>query len=141
MRALILGMVMMAGLAQAETMRDAVTLTNNYRAQKGLGPLTVSPALEATADAHARDMAKKGFFSHRGSDGSTPGKRAKRKGYRYCIVAENIAKGPKNSKEAVKIWINSKGHRANMLLRKAREIGVVRRTGNIWVMVLAAPGC
>ena len=136
MRAFIAGLILMAGAATAEPVRDVVTLTNQFRAQNGLGPLQVSPVLEAVAEAHGRDMAKKGFFSHTGSDGSSVGKRAKRQGFKYCLIAENIAKGQRSSEAVMQSWIGSKGHRKNMLQRKAREIGVIRQTGNIWVMVL-----
>jgi uncharacterized protein YkwD len=123
-------------MAGAEPARDVVTLTNDFRAQNGLGPLSVSPVLEAAAEAHGHDMAKKGFFAHKGSDGSSAGKRAKRQGYRFCLIAENIAKGQRTSAEVMRSWVKSKGHRTNMLQRKAREIGVIRQTGNIWVMVI-----
>lgn len=138
MKALIVGLLMAAGMATAEPVRDVVTLTNQFRAQNGLGPLAVSPVLEATAEAHGRDMAKKGFFSHTGSDGSSVGKRAKRQGFKFCLIAENIAKGQRSPQEVMQSWTTSKGHRTNMLQRKAREIGVIRQTGNIWVMVIGS---
>lgn len=132
-----------SGVAKAEPVRDVVQLTNAYRAKNGLGALAASPVLEAVAEGHGRDMAKKGFFSHKGSNGSSVGQRAKRKGYRYCLIAENIAKGQRTPQEVMQSWISSKGHRTNLLQRKAREIGVIRQAGNIWVMVIGAPrgGC
>lgn len=123
--------------AKADPVRDVAVAANVFRAEHGLGPLAVSPVLEAVAEAHGRDMAAKGFFGHRGSDGSTVGKRAKRQGYRFCVIAENIAKGQKTPTEVMQSWSASPGHRANMLLRKIREIGVIR-VGDIWVMVLGA---
>ncbi|MDU8929586.1 CAP domain-containing protein [Alisedimentitalea sp. MJ-SS2] len=143
MRALIAGLIFVAGAAGAEPVREVVTLTNQFRAQNGLGPLAVSPVLEAVAEVHGRDMAKKGIFSHTGSDGSSVGKRAKRQGYKFCLIAENIAKGQRSPQAVMQSWTTSKGHRKNMLLRKAREIGVIRQAGNIWVMVLGTSkgGC
>lgn len=127
----------------AEPVREVVQLTNAYRAKNGLPALAVSPVLEAVAEGHGRDMARKGFFSHTGSNGSSVGTRAKRKGYRYCLIAENIAKGQRSPQAVMQSWITSKGHRRNLLQRKAREIGVIRQAGNIWVMVIGSPrgGC
>lgn len=143
MKAIVFAMALVLGVwtvgAQAEPVRDVAKMTNSYRAQKGLPALAVSSVLEAVAEGHGRDMAKKGFFSHTGSNGSSVGKRAKRRGYRYCVIAENIAKGQKTPQEVMQSWIKSKGHRANLLLRNAREIGVIRQKGNIWVMVIGSP--
>ncbi|MDQ2090035.1 CAP domain-containing protein [Marimonas arenosa] len=135
MRVMAVFLVFIASLARAEPVREVAQLTNRFRAAQGLAPLSVSLVLEAVADAHGRDMARKGFFSHTGSDGSSVGRRAKRQGYRYCLIAENIAKGQRTSAEVMKTWTASRGHRSNMLQAKLRDIGVAR-VGNIWVMVL-----
>lgn len=136
MRIAIILFICLAGMAGADPVREVATLTNVFRAKSGLPPLAVSPVLEAVAEAHGQDMARKGFFSHRGSNGSTLGRRAERQGYRYCLIAENIAKGQKTPAEVMRSWTSSKGHRANMLQRRAREIGVIRTGVNIWVMVI-----
>ena len=52
----------MVGMAGAEPVRDVVKLTNGFRAQNGLRPLAVSPDLETVAEAHGRDLVKRGFF-------------------------------------------------------------------------------
>ena len=135
-RVVVLLLVLLAGGASAEPARDVAKLASDFRVSKGLNPLAISPVLEAAAEAHARDMAKRGFFSHKGSDGSSVATRAKRKGYRYCLIAENIAKGQASAAEVMQSWIGSKGHRDNMLRRKMREIGVAHVKGDIWVMVL-----
>lgn len=139
MRVLMIVLMLAAGAVRAEPVREVVRLTNAFRSQQGLPPLAVSPQLEAAAEAHGRDMARRGFFSHTGSDGSSAGRRAKRQGYRYCLIAENIAKGQKSPAQVMRSWTGSKGHRRNMLLRKASEIGVIRQAGDIWVMVLGTP--
>lgn len=130
--------ILVAGSVSAEPVHRAVTLTNEFRAQKGLKPLRISPVLEAVAERHGRDMARRGFFSHRGSDGSTPGRRARRHGYRFCVVAENILRGYTSADDVIEEWKSSKGHRKNMLLRKATEIGVIRHNKNVWVMVVGS---
>ena len=86
-------------------------------------------------------MARGAFFSHDGSDGSDVSARVARTGYNWCVVAENIAKGQTGLAEVMKDWSESPGHRSNMLSAEVTEFALVQETGNIWVMVLAAPGC
>ncbi|WP_235857818.1 CAP domain-containing protein [Marimonas lutisalis] len=140
MRMLLALLLMMAAMAaRAEPVREVVQMTNAYRAQAGLPPLAVSPVLEAVAEGHGRDMVRKGFFAHRGSDGSTVARRAQRRGYRFCVIAENIAQGQKSPRAVMQSWIGSAGHRRNLLNRKVSEIGVIRTGGDTWVMVLGNP--
>ncbi|MCV3272987.1 CAP domain-containing protein [Roseobacter sinensis] len=120
---------------------QATQALNEYRAREGRAPLAYSAALEAAARVHADDMAARGFFDHRGSDGSTVGARVTGQGYGWCFVAENIAQGQRTLGEVMRSWAGSRGHRRNMLAREAREFALVEGTGRIWVMVLAAPGC
>ncbi|AXI47494.1 CAP domain-containing protein [Sulfitobacter sp. SK012] len=113
---------------------------NNLRAQKGLSKLSVSKPLQRAAEDHAREMYTKGYFDHRGANGSTVGSRTKHAGYRWCIVAENIAKGQKSAAEVMSVWTKSPGHLKNMALRQARDVGVAH-VGDVWVMLLAAKRC
>ena len=118
---------------------DSRTVARSLRGSIGMLAmdwLMAPSTLEAAAEVHGRDMAKGGFFSHTGSDGSSAGKRAKRQGFKFCLIAENIAKGQRTPEQVMNSWTQSKGHRKNMLQKKAREIGVIRQDGNIWVMVL-----
>ncbi|GAA6207997.1 hypothetical protein NBRC116601_12900 [Cognatishimia sp. WU-CL00825] len=127
--------------ASAEPAREVAGLTNQYRAQYGLPPLRVSGLLEVVADRHGADMARNRFFDHRGSDGSDVAGRALGAGYRYCVIAENIAKGHHSARDVTRGWIKSRGHRENLLDASVTDIGVVRQRGNIWVMVLGRGGC
>lgn len=117
----------------------ATEAVNAMRAGKGRPALSYAPALAQAARAHAEDMAQRGFFDHRGSDGSDVGDRTRRAGYRWCWAAENIAWGQRSLDRALATWAASPGHARNMLSRKARAFGIARGKGNIWVMVLAAP--
>lgn len=128
-------------LAEDVDRSAAVAGINGLRAGSGLPPLAYSAGLEQAAQAHAGDMARKGFFSHTGSGGSSLGTRLKRAGYGWCAAAENIAKGQPGLAEAMASWQASRGHRRNMLSREVTEFAVARGAGNIWVMVLARPGC
>lgn len=119
----------------------ATDALNAFRSAKGRSVVTYSGALERTAQAHARDMARHGYFDHTGRDGSTIGDRLTAQGYGFCFAAENIAKGQLSLNEVMQSWENSPGHRKNMVHRKVTEFALARAEGNIWVMVLGTPGC
>lgn len=125
----------------ANSARDVAQLTNQYRANYGLPPLKVSTKLEKVAAKHGTDMYRHGIFSHVGSDGKRVSHRAKRVGYKYCYIAENIAKGQRSATEVLNGWINSPSHRKTLLTKRASEIGVIREEGDIWVMVVGIRGC
>lgn len=131
--------------AWAQSMQDlgpsARDWVNAARADAGRGALDVDSQLTQAAAAHARDLAATGAFGHTGADGSSVGDRVRRQGYGFCFVAENIAKGQGSLDEVLRGWMASPGHRRNMLAKQAREFGLVRGPGNLWVMVLGRPGC
>lgn len=107
-------------------------------------PLTVSRKLNQAAEAHARDMARKKYFEHRGSDGSEPQDRVKRTGYQWRLTGENIALGPESAEEVVAGWLGSPGHCANIMEPRFSEIGVGiavgKKRGQIyWVQEFGAP--
>lgn len=101
-----------------------VNLTNSFRAQNGLAPLTLDPRLNAAAQAHSTDMALNDYFGHTELNGSQPSDRAKAVGYPSSFIGENIGAGYTTPEAAVNGWINSPGHRANLLNSDYREIGV-----------------
>ncbi|MDA7425385.1 CAP domain-containing protein [Thalassococcus lentus] len=141
LRAALFALIIL-GLSGAEAQAQQVRqMLNGLRAEQGLDPVTPSPRLESAAMAHALDMLDNGFFGHTGSDGSAVGDRARRAGYGYCLIAENIAQGQGNLAEVMGAWANSPGHRANMLREDVKDYGLVRAQGNIWVMVLGRDGC
>jgi uncharacterized protein YkwD len=87
-------------------------------------PLSLASALTRAARVHSQDMARRDFFSHTGSDGSTPGERATRAGYRWSMVGENIASGVRTPAEAVAGWLASPDHCANIMTAGFRVMGV-----------------
>ncbi len=120
----------------------AAGVNANRRAQ-GLSALQYNPDLGEAAMQHACDMSVNGFFGHSGSDGSSVQRRVRAVGYRDCLVAENLAWGYPNSNQIISGWMNSAGHRSNMLHPRAQEfgIGITEGTrGPNWVLVLAK-GC
>lgn len=141
---LLIAIFLSLGLATVAAAEDlsgkAQAQVNSLRAGAGLAALSVSPALSRAAEGHARDMTQNGFFSHTGSNGSGVGDRARAAGYGYCFIAENIAQGQRSLDAVFRDWMNSTGHRRNILSDGAREFALVR-DGATWVMMLGRPGC
>lgn len=123
--------------AQAD--QAALRMINAERTDQQRSALVWNGQLERAAQAHAQDMAAQSYFSHTGADGSSVRDRVTRTGYRGCFWAENIAQGQRDLASVMGAWMGSRGHRKNILHRKAREVGLARAAGNTWVMVLAAP--
>ncbi len=119
---------------------SAAAIVNTIRGQAGAAAVKRSSILDAAAKVHANDMAANNFFGHTGSNGSTVGKRAKKAGYKWCAVSENVGKGYASQASAIEAWRKSQGHYRNMVNRKYREFGLAR-SGDNWVMVLAAKRC
>jgi hypothetical protein len=111
-------------MANAVFIQEVVNLTNQFRAQHGLGALSVNWNLSEAAQTHSENMAYQDFFSHIGADGSRPWDRAREAGYGSISVGENIGAGYSTPQGVVDAWIRSDGHRANMLNSKFNEIGV-----------------
>jgi uncharacterized protein YkwD len=99
-------------------------LINQYRAENGLKPLRLNPALTDAAKEHSRDLAKWDRISHYGSDGSNPWDRVKRTGYKPRLAAENVGTGQASFDEVLRGWKESPGHNKNLLLADAREMGL-----------------
>lgn len=137
MKHTILALVLMLLAAPVWADAAATRFVNDLRASKGRPALAYSQKLEKAALAHANDMAARGFFSHKGSNGSNVAKRVRRAGYKWCFAAENIAQGQKSLNTVLNAWAGSRGHYKNMISPKAREFGIARGNGNNWVMVVA----
>lgn len=103
---------------------------NQVRTQNGLGALRSSGALAEAAEFHSKTMASRGFFAHESADGTSFWKRVERfypsRGFRYWSAGENLAYGsPSMSADgAVRAWMGSPGHRANILSTSWTEIGI-----------------
>lgn len=112
------------------------------RATQARGPLQPDGRLVAAAQGHADDMSIQNYFSHVSKDGRTLGQRVSATGYRYCVAAENIAKGHTSMAHVFQAWMNSSGHRANILNAKMKDFGLGHAPdGNYWVLVLGATTC
>lgn len=93
--------------------------------------------LSNASQAYAVDMHENDFFSHTGRDGSSAGDRASAAGYEWRYISENLASGYKSEGSVINAWMDSPGHRANMLDERAQDFGIGRE-GDIWVLMLGA---
>lgn len=103
---------------------EVLSLVNAERARSGLAPLVRASELDSAAQQHSQSMADNGFFSHTGLDGSSPFDRMRRAGYAFVNAGENIAAGFPTPQAVMAAWLNSPGHRANILEPAYSEIGI-----------------
>lgn len=103
---------------------DLMAQLNSERRKRGLATLVYSPVLDAAAQVQACDNARRLSISHEGSDGGRLINRLQRVGYIYRAAAENTGRGFANGTRAVQWWMNSPGHKKNILMRQTREVGV-----------------
>ncbi|MEG3985379.1 CAP domain-containing protein [Microcoleus sp. T3B2] len=99
-------------------------LTNIERSKLSLSPLTLNTQLLNAAANHSQNMALQDFFSHTGKDGSSLASRVTATGYQFSAAAENIAAGSSTPEQVVSSWMNSSGHRTNILNPNIKEIGI-----------------
>ena len=104
--------------------QEVIRLTNAERAAGGCGPLANNDKLHAAALGHSVDMAENDYFSHTSRDGSSMSDRVNRQGYQWRGLAENIAAGYRTPASVVDGWMNSQGHRDNIMNCNYTEIGV-----------------
>ena len=112
---------------------------NQSRRANGESQLRFNRKLGRAAMRHACDMLANDFFDHRGSDGSNSHARVTTVGYEACIVAENIAWGYPRPQQIIDGWMNSPGHRRNMLHPRIEEFGIgitQGPRGPYWVLVV-----
>ena len=129
-----------AEMTQAEAV---LKLVNQERAKVGVQPLTLSEKLTSIANTKAKDMADKGYFSHNSPTYGSPFDMLKQFGVSYSYAGENIAAGQKTAEEVMNSWMNSSGHKANILNKNYTQIGVgfVRggEYGTEWVQLFIKP--
>lgn len=115
---------------------QVIKLTNNKRAENGLPPLKANWELSRVARYKSDDMAKLKYFSHTSPTYGDPGKMIKNFGISYRTMGENIAMGQRTPEEVVNAWMNSAGHRANILNKAFTEIGVgFSQNGYYWTQM------
>lgn len=110
---------------------QVLALTNQERAKAGCGPLRTNSALTKAAQAHASDMVDQHYFAHDSLDGRSPFDRMKAAGFKGGAMAENIAVGYSSPSAVVTGWMNSQGHRANILNCTYTMIGIGYDSGQV----------
>ena len=103
---------------------EVVRLVNDIRRQNGLNPLTANWELSRVARYKSQDMRERGYFSHTSPTYGTPFQMIKAFGLTYRSAGENIARGYSTPQAVVNGWMNSSGHRANILNASYTQIGV-----------------
>ncbi|WP_418955543.1 sigma-70 family RNA polymerase sigma factor [Streptomyces tritici] len=129
--------------AKPPTLAERVTrIVNLRRSEAGCGPLRLDPRLTGAARAHGRDMVARGYFDHASPDGRNVDARVSAAGYRWSAVGENLARGQREPEAVVGSWMDSDGHRRNLLDCRYRDTGVAAvrgPDGTVWVQTLARP--
>ena len=127
---------------------EVLARINAERRRASLPPLLLNPRLELAAQRHAEDMLTRSYFAHRAPDGKTVRERARRAGYEWQAIGENLAEGQQTPAEAVEGWMRSAGHRENILNRTYTETGVGLSVGRdphngeyriLWVQTFGLP--
>ena len=111
-------------IPQSEIAREMLAQVNQQRRQAGLSELKLSQGLTKVADIKAKDMRDNGYFSHTSPTYGSPFDMMKEFGINYTIAGENIAKGQKSVETVMADWMNSEGHRANILNKNFTHLGV-----------------
>ena len=116
--------------------KEVVNLVNEIRKEYGLSELTLNTELSAVARTKSQDMKDKQYFSHTSPTYGSPFDMMKTFGISYRTAGENIAMGYRTPEAVVDGWMNSEGHRANILNSSYKEIGVgYVSSGNYWTQM------
>ena len=114
--------------------QEVVNLVNIERQKAGLAPLKIDTELSKVARLKSEDMKNKGYFSHTSPTYGSPFDMLKQFNITYKTAGENIAKGQKTAKDVVNAWMNSEGHRKNILSKSFTHIGV-GHSSNHWTQL------
>lgn len=122
---------------------EVIRLVNAERSKQGLQPLKPNWQLSRVARYKSQDMVNKGYFSHTSPTYGSPFRMMEAFGIKFSAAGENIAKGQRTPKEVMTGWMNSPGHRANILNPSYTEIGVGLAGGgnsaNCWTQMFIKP--
>ncbi len=114
-----------------------LNLINKERTSTGVKPLILNKKLNKLAKIKSNDMSQNNYFGHNSSTLGSPFNLIKKNNIKYLTAGENIAKGQKTPLEVVSSWMNSSGHRKNILNPKFQEMGIARDSSNknIWTQL------
>jgi uncharacterized YkwD family protein/spore coat assembly protein SafA len=103
---------------------QVLNLVNQERQKAGLKPLAMDWELSRVARTKSQDMAQKNYFSHQSPTYGSPFDMMKQFGISFRMAGENIASGQRTPEEVMQSWMNSQGHRANILKPEYTHLGV-----------------
>jgi uncharacterized protein YkwD len=106
------------------TAENVTALMNAYRAEAGMGPLRLDMKLNRAAESRMQDMMDGAWWSHQSPDGTSPFVWLTANDYQYVAAAENLAAGFETARLLVESWIESPGHRANILNPTYADCGI-----------------
>ncbi|SFK59073.1 uncharacterized protein, YkwD family [Halobacillus dabanensis] len=125
--------------ASGDFQQQVIDLTNEAREKNGLKPLKNSNDVEEVAQVKSEDMSQNDYFSHTSPTYGSPFDMLKEFGVDYSTAAENIAAGQQSPESVVDGWLNSSGHRKNIMNKNITHIGVgYAKDGNYWVQMFIA---
>ncbi len=126
---------------------EMLARVNAHRKKAGLKALRLNSVLAKAAQGHAEDMLARGYFAHESPSGTTVRERSRKAGYDWAAIGENIAFGQTTVEEVVETWMDSPGHRKNILSPNYTEMGIGLAMGKgpdgkhqiLWAQNLGAP--
>jgi uncharacterized protein YkwD len=124
---------------------EVIQLINQERGKEGLAPLSEQSQLTQAARLHSQDMACNQFFSHLSPENGDVADRVTAQGYQYSAIGENIAGGYSSPASVVEGWMNSTGHRANIMSGTYTQVGVGyvylagSKLGTYWTLLVGTP--
>jgi len=132
MRSLLFALLFSCGAAFAQpaivsddiTTQSVLDLMNAYRAEEGLPPLHIHERLAGAADDRMHHMEEQAYWDHESPDGVSPFMWLRVRDYEFQAAGENLAKGFETSRVLVSSWMESPGHRANIMSRSYDECGI-----------------
>ena len=132
MKPLLLSLLLLTGAAAAQagdssneiTAENVIRLMNEYRAAEALPPLGGEKRLMLAAEDRMRHMEDEGYWAHNAPDGTRPFVWVKARSYEYRVVGENLATGFETAALLVQSWMESPGHRANIMSRDFEDCGI-----------------
>lgn len=131
-------MLFFLALASAQACNDecrqVLQLVNQERQKAGANPVCINSALMRAALGQAQHQQSTDIMSHTGSGGSQIGDRVKSQGYQYSSVSENVAAGQISAQSVMSSWMNSPGHKTNILNPSSKEMGIAH-AGKYWAQV------
>lgn len=125
---------------------ELLARVNEARRKAGAKPLRSDSRLDRAAQRHAEDMLARGYFAHESPEDKTVRQRSKEAGYDWRTIGENIAEGQFTVDEVMTTWLNSPGHRRNILDPRFEELGVGLALGQangryrvLWAQAFGTP--